>query len=930
MRLTAKLNHIMACLLMVLAAVVNFSCSADDLDDTGRRTTNYAKSTENSKLTVDEYYRTATLEVTVTTTNPDGTVNAPVKGEANAKLAANIETNPLQTSIMDKTFESPVINTTDVNGTQRVDFTIGINDGNKINGTINITKTDVYGQNYTLKVNAIEVDKANVTVTDTHVKSSSEKARQVVYVPLKATVESVGTAETHTAVIPASVSYEQFQLKDDIVEDHKEISKATHTITDGKDDYEIVVKTFWSEGDPTEQTYKYATTHYFNTISLEDVYVKAFAYALSKIEGLSTGTETFVKASEDGLFKEYSREDLYSALHNYEGNPEIKCVYMAGVPKVVFAMGEGEKKIEYTFDFISASFTENSDDILDGTSDKSGYEMKIFRNAVTASYGNAETGIDSKVLEERANLYKQELAVSDVIFSNAKKTYSLNKIQYDVDVVKVYNDGTKSDVEHLTTSRPWSLTYLGYWSLVATGEVSQSTDAISMSKSSASDETQNIANGSWKVTKTSYSLSNSTTVDGQTKKNEWSAEVPTRMVLTYYGKTQDFGEDKPTAEAKDVAINKTDATATQETWKFTEMLNFVVGDYTEKSEGYGFVTKTIEKTLTNKYFANQKIDVTNTQIFASIDLIKEFSDGSKETIHRDLTVNRVFRTVSYWESTEKTNAETTASPMISLINTEAQTSGDWKFNLETRRFVCGVSLDASNQEDVWEAVDANSISVTIEGETYTFDNLNASASNSASQSKDSETSEKTTYKHSNVLSYLFGGNTNSLTAFGLIFVNKANDPEGHDGFFPKDWGKIKGNNNIACLGSNRTTWGVGAAIEFENGSLPVFISKNGEIIIDKNLYQAGVHNAVGASYDNDGNLQLVTKAENQSNMMVWKNAKTVNFITYTDAKQIGFNWGNNHVETDRFASSIEQHDGGKYQVITFSGASYSVTLDSSY
>ena len=65
-------------------------------------------------------------------------------------------------------------------------------------------------------------------------------------------------------------------------------------------------------------------------------------------------------------------------------------------------------------------------------------------------------------------------------------------------------------------------------------------------------------------------------------------------------------------------------------------------------------------------------------------------------------------------------------------------------------------------------------------------------------------------------------------------------------------------------------------------------------------------------------------------MMVWKNAKTVNFITYTDAKQIGFNWGNNHVETDRFASSIEQRDGGKYQVITFSGASYSVTLDSSY
>jgi hypothetical protein len=168
------------------------------------------------------------------------------------------------------------------------------------------------------------------------------------------------------------------------------------------------------------------------------------------------------------------------------------------------------------------------------------------------------------------------------------------------------------------------------------------------------------------------------------------------------------------------------------------------------------------------------------------------------------------------------------------------------------------------------------------------------------------------------------------TANGLIFVNKVVTPEHHNGFFPADWGKIKGNNNIACLGTTRTSWGVGAAIEFENGTLPIFISKNGQIVIDKSLYQAGVHNAIGACYDNKGNLQIVTSADNASTMMVWKNAKTVNYITYADARQIGFNWGDNHVETNHFASSIEQHDGGKYQVITFSGASYSVTLDSSY
>ena len=928
--LTAKLNHIMACLLMVLAAVM-ISCSADDLDDTGRRSTSYAKSTENSNLTVDDYSRVATLNVTVTKTDAEGNTLAPMSGEANAKLSANIEQNPIQTSIMDKEFESPVIETSEVNGAQRVDFSIAINDGNKINGTINITKTSVYDNSYTIKVNAIEVDKQNVTVVDTKTKSTAEKARQIVTVPLKVTVESVGTAETHTAVIPASVSYEQFQLKDDITEDHKEIDKATHTITDGKDEYEVIVKTVWSDGSETTQTYKYATTHYFNTISLEDVYVKAFAYALSKIEGLTVGTESFVKASEDGLFKEYSREDLYSALHNYEGNPEIKCVYMAGVPKVVFAMGEGEKKIEYTFDFISASFTENADDILNATSDKSGYEMKIFRNAVTASYGNAETGVDSKVLEEKANLYKAEKAVKGIEVQSKTKTYKAYAIDYTVKYFVLYNDDTKSELKEITTSRPWSLSYDGAWSMTATGEVSQSTTDIVLTKTGEKTEDQNVANGKWSCTTTSYTAVNNTTVDGQTKKNGWKLSVPTHMVLTLYGTTVEFDKDAPEASHTNAKVELTSSTATQETYTFSETLNAKVGTDTETSLGTGTITKAVEVTVVSWDWANawQKVEGNLTK--AHVEKVYVMSDGSKKTVVRDFSFTRGSQVYTYWETTEEDNTESTGAAGWSVVSSEQKTSGDWKFNEVKSQLKFGVACKGSNQVDGWNLIEANNLSVEIEGDVYTFPEMSYNATANASQSKTSETDDKTTYTHSNTPSYTFGGYTMNLgTANGLIFVNKVNEPEGHDGFFPKDWGKIKGNKNIACLGSNRTTWGVGAAIEFENGTLPVFISKNGEIFIDKSLYQAGVHGAVGASYDNKGNLQIVTSAENASTMMVWKNAKTVNYITYSDARQIGFNWGDNHVETNHFASSIEQHDGGKWQVITFSGASYSVTLDSSF
>jgi hypothetical protein len=921
----------MAAVLFVLATVIITSCKNNDVDNTGHSSRSYAKSTENSTLTVDDYTRVATLGVTVTNTDPEGNTLAPRKGEAVAKLSANVETNPLQTSIMEKEFGQTEIETSEVNGAQLVDFSIKINDGNTINGTVNITSCIVYDNAYTLKVNAIEVDKQNVKVTDTHVKSSAEKSRQIVTVPLKVTVESVGTQEAHTGVIPATVQYEQFQLRDDVTFDHYEIDNAIHTITEGKDEYTVTVASVWSDGSKTTQEYKYATTHYFNTISLEDVYVKAFAYALSKIEGLTVGTESFVKNSEDGRFAEYSREDIYSALHDHEGNPQIKSVYFAGIPKVIFSIGEGEKKVEYVFDFISANFVENSDDILNATSAKTGYEMKIFRNAVTASYGNQETGIDSKVLEERANLYKAEQAVVDIISSNIKKSYTLFKIQYDVDVVKVYNDGTKSGVEHLTYAQPWSLTYLGPWSLVAKGDVSQSTTALAMSKSGSNVETQNIANGKWTVTKTSYNLSNNTTVDGQTKKNSATASVPTRVILTYYGKDIDFGEDVPSANATGASISLTDKTATQENYRFSEQINFTVGDKTANVEAYGLVTKAVEKTLTGWEWVNTWYDIQGNTLLAHVEKHKIFNDGSEETIKRDFKGVLGSQVYTYFETTEANNSETTGAPQLSLLNSTASTSGDWKFDLKKYNLTFGVTCANSTQIDGFNLTLIDKLSVEVDGDVYTFEDFDFTVNNSTNQSKENETAEKTTYKHSNTAVLNIGNSSMNLgTATGLIFVNKVVTPESHDGFFPKEYGKIKGNKNIACLASNRNEWGVGAAIEFENGTLPIFITKNGEIQIDKSLFKSGVHNAIGSCYDNKGNLQIVTSASNASTMMMWKNGSTVNFITYADARQIGFNWGDNHVETNHFASSIEQKDGGKWQVITFSGARYSVTLDSSF
>lgn len=917
-----------AVLFMVLAAVINFSCSADDIDDTGRRSTSYAKSTESSELKVDEVISQAVLNVTVVKTTAEGTQLSPMSGECVAKVRANIQQDPLQTVIMDKEFEQPVIEQTEVNGTDLVSFTIKVNDGNVITGTVNMTRVSVYDNNYSLKVNAIEVDKQNVTVTDTRIQQSIEKARQIVDIPLNVTVEAVGTAETRTGVIPVSVHYDTYQLKDDVTFDHYEIDKASHTITDGKDDYSVTVASVWSDGSRTTQDYKYNTTHYFNTINLDDVYVKAFTYALSKIEGLSVGTEAFVKNSEDGRFAEYSREDIYSALHNHEGNPQIKTVYFSGIPKVVFSIGEGEKKVEHVFDFISASFSENADDILNATSAKTGYEMKIFRNAVTAKYGNAETGVDSKVLEERANLYKAEKAAKGIELQSKSKAYKLNAIDYTAKYYVLYNDDTKSDLQTVTTSRPWSLEYKGAWSMSVDGEVSQSTTAIVMSKSGSNDETQNIANGKWVCTTSSYNLSNTTTVDGQSKKNEWTASVPTRMKLTLYGTEVDFGEDTPNAVAKDMAITLTDKTATQETYKFTENLNFTVGDYNKVSEGYGIVTKAISIRVLTWEWANawQKVEGNLTK--AHVEKVYTMSDGSKKTVVRDFSFTRGSQVYTYWETTEADNTESTGVAGWSVVSSTAKTSGDWHFNEVRSQLKFGVACKGSNQVDGWNLIEANNLSVDIEGDTYTFPEMTYSAQANANQTKSAETSEKTTYTHTNTPSYTFGGYSMNLgAANGLIFVNKVVTPSSHDGFFPKSYGKIESYSRIACRNPhNQKDWGVGISVKFTNGSVCGFITKDGNI--EWGSYESGSAKFDGASPDTKGNLQNCT-ASDESNMMIFQhNGTTINFITYTDAKQLGWNWGSNKVATSHFPGSIAQKDGGKYQVLTIDGVNGS--WDSSY
>ena len=126
--------------------------------------------------------------------------------------------------------------------------------------------------------------------------------------------------------------------------------------------------------------------------------------------------------------------------------------------------------------------------------------------------------------------------------------------------------------------------------------------------------------------------------------------------------------------------------------------------------------------------------------------------------------------------------------------------------------------------------------------------------------------------------------------------------------FPNEWGAFQNITFTATLLGNRTDWAYGWLLRFANGVLPMWVGKNANAPTrDDSLYVAGSYpnvNSISQKYDT--NSWVAAKAEDQSNMMVWKsyNGTTWNFITYTDAKMIGFHNGNNSVFDSTFTASV--------------------------
>lgn len=159
-----------------------------------------------------------------------------------------------------------------------------------------------------------------------------------------------------------------------------------------------------------------------------------------------------------------------------------------------------------------------------------------------------------------------------------------------------------------------------------------------------------------------------------------------------------------------------------------------------------------------------------------------------------------------------------------------------------------------------------------------------------------------------------GATDDPLATHGRVHLNSDNTDyailsESQIRDFPNAWGAFQNITFTATLLGSRTDWAYGWLLRFANGILPMYVEKNATAPTrDDSLYVAGSYPDVNSIVQKASTTEWEAAiARDDSQMMVWKkydNSSSLNYITYTDARLIGFHNSNNSVVDTTFTASV--------------------------
>lgn len=190
----------------------------------------------------------------------------------------------------------------------------------------------------------------------------------------------------------------------------------------------------------------------------------------------------------------------------------------------------------------------------------------------------------------------------------------------------------------------------------------------------------------------------------------------------------------------------------------------------------------------------------------------EYSNGSKvETKFHFMDVRDLIR-LTDWMSIEENESETTGDVAVNLTSSK-EVSAENKdakavWTREVRELSNNVRLAGSNQTNKWRSTEANGMTVTFRGQSFTFSRHNVSTSHADNVTGGSVVGEYKVYNYTDDLAYTFGDNTKHAVDPGTIKVPAVTIiSEGWDNASAKE-----------IWSDNRVDWSLDWVVKFSNGN----------------------------------------------------------------------------------------------------------------
>ncbi len=515
---------------------------------------------------------------------------------------------------------------------------------------------------------------------------------------------------------------------------------------------------------------------------------------------------------------------------------------------------------------------------------------------------------------------KNSAAPGTIVVEKEKEAIDHNIIDKDIVVndddvtvtftyVTSYNDDSET-TEKVTKSFPRSLTCITNW---ATKE--DNADQTTGMASASLENGISKADGFWRYEEETYKVNTFANLNASMQMNAWTAVVPNNFVYVRDGKTYEIGSLQLSAAQKDATVTLKSESSVEEVYAYEDVINVMYGNNTLRTTAPGQITVAKEIVVIGYDITNQKLEVNDNNVTASLTWVTKYSDGTEKSENLSKVLARSLSCTSNWKSVEDNSNQTTGAAGVTLGSSTSKADGNWSWNEETRNISTIATLAGSSQTNSWVSVDPNAIVYTREGKTYNFGSLAYNAQETGASVKvTEETADATVYAYTDGITVTYGSNAVKTTAPGQISVET---PWVAD--FPAAWGKFVKAVATCSINEAGTDWVYVWSLHFENGTLPVILRKDDTAAnINQSLYENLTDARLNsASYISGKWINSI--ATDEKNVMSWTGCagNSYNMIQYSTSTMWKWNYGKNSVFTDKFSFAIE--NGGKVLTVKKDG-----------